>query len=217
MGGVLEVPHIIGGIVTETVGDEEKAYNSALLVEGSTIMGRYDKRRLLPFGEMIPFGETFPVLYELSPQSGHISPGRASTPLQFGDKRIAVMICYEDVLPGLVNGAVADTNPDLLVNLTNDAWFGETWEPWMHHALARFRAVEHHRYFLRATNTGVSSIVDPVGRVIAHTETFRPELLTGEVRYLQGGTVYETIGDTPWYLSALAALWFALRRRTRPN
>ena len=213
MPGVLDVPHILGAIVTETEGDKEKAFNSALLVDKGGVQGRYDKQRLLPFGEMLPFGETFPVLYELSPESGHISPGHASAPLLLGDKRITVMICYEDVLPGLVNSAVAESNPHLLVNLTNDAWFGETWEPWMHHALARFRAVEHHRYFLRATNTGVSSIVDPVGRVLGHTGTFRPALLTGEVRMMQGGTVYETIGDAPWYLSSFAALWFAFRRR----
>ena len=79
---------------------------------------------------------------------------------------MSTLICYEDVLPRFTRSAVREGNPHLLVNITNDSWFGDTQEPWVHLALAKFRAVEHHRALVRSTNSGVSAFVDPVGRVI---------------------------------------------------
>jgi apolipoprotein N-acyltransferase len=114
-----------------------------------------------------------------------------------------------------VNSIVRNGNPDLLANLTNDAWFGDSTEPWIHLALAKLRAVEHRRYFVRSTNSGVSAIIDPVGRVVAHTGTFRAESLAGEVAWLRGGTVYGTLGDGPFWLATLAAVYAAVRRPPR--
>ena len=91
------------------------------------------------------------------------------------------------------------------MNLTNDAWFGDTTEPWIHLALAKLRAVEHRRYFVRSTNSGVSAIIDPVGRVVAHTDTFRARSLAGTVAWLRGTTAYEVLGDVPFWLVTLVA------------
>src|SRR5690606_15659256 len=100
------------------------------------------------FGEYLPFGDTFPVLYEWSPNSGAFSPGTSFEPLRYGDHRLATMICYEDIIPSFVNKLVDAGEPDLLVNMTNDAWFGDTAEPWQHLALAKFRSVEHHMFLV---------------------------------------------------------------------
>ena len=141
-----------------------------------------------------------------------------------GDYRISALVCYEDIIPGFVRKAVNEGDPHLLVNITNDAWFGDTTEPWEHLALAKFRAVEHHRYLVRSTNSGVSAIVDPVGRVTGNTGVFTVESLVGEVRMLEGWTLYRYLGDWPGWLSVAAVAWLAflgawvrsrLRRRTK--
>jgi apolipoprotein N-acyltransferase len=125
------------------------------------------------------------------------------------------MICYEDILPDYVNKLVAAGDPDLLVNMTNDAWFGDSTEPWIHLALAKMRAVEHRRYLVRATNSGVSAIVDPIGRVILHSGTFREESLLGEVRFMRATTLYSLVKDYPWYLATLVILAMAWRSRPK--
>src|SRR5947207_13300735 len=105
------------------------------------------------FGEYLPFGERFPLLYRWSPNSGRFSPGRSLEPLTLRvhgqEHPVSVLICYEDILPAFTNAAVKHAKPELLVNMTNDAWFGDTSEPWEHLALAELRSVEHRRYLVR--------------------------------------------------------------------
>src|SRR5262249_25600521 len=149
---------------------------------------------LLAFGEYLPFGDTFPVLYKWSPHSGRFSPGNTLDPLLVDVKgathKVSALICYEDILPGFTNRAVAYAEPELLVNMTNDAWFGDTNEPWQHLALAKFRAIEHRRFLVRSTNSGVSAIIDPNGAVVDGTLStpFKAESHDAIVRWLQGGT-----------------------------
>ncbi|APR74937.1 Apolipoprotein N-acyltransferase [Minicystis rosea] len=212
----LGVPTIVGALLARSEGKRYKYFNTALLSDRSgKILGRYDKQYLLAFGEYLPFGETFPVLYEMSPNSSQFSPGKSIDPLVFGEHKISTLICYEDILPGFVNGMVQHANPDLLVNLTNDAWFGESTEPWIHMALAKMRAIEHRRYLVRGTNSGVSVIVDPVGRVALHGGTFKEESLIGVAKWMRGKTLYEIIGDAPWILATLAILGMAFLSRDR--
>ncbi|MCC6553102.1 MAG: apolipoprotein N-acyltransferase [Polyangiaceae bacterium] len=215
----LGVPTVIGTVLhgaAKKKGERGMSYNTALMAgEGGEILGRYDKRYLLAFGEYIPFGETFPQLYDISQNSGRFSRGTSLDPLRWKDHRMSVMICYEDILPDYVNKLVAAGDPDLLVNMTNDAWFGDSTEPWIHLALAKMRAVEHRRYLVRATNSGVSAIVDPVGRVILRGGTFREESLLGEVRFMRATTLYGLIQDYPWYLVTLAIAAMAWRSRPR--
>jgi apolipoprotein N-acyltransferase len=186
------------------------------------LRGRYDKQFLLAFGEYLPFGDTFPILYKWSPHSGSFSAGKTLDPLTVDLKgkehKVSVLICYEDILPSFTNRAVAYAKPELLVNMTNDAWFGDTAEPWQHLALAKFRAVEHRRYLVRSTNSGVSAIIDPVGGIVDGTlsSTFKPEAREGVIHWMQGTTVYEVIGDVPWYLVTIGIVVAAFRRR-RPH
>jgi apolipoprotein N-acyltransferase len=214
------VPAIFGAVVVKLVPDDRRyvLYNTAVASDSDgTLTGRYDKQYLLTFGEYLPFGETFPVLYKWSPNSGHFTPGTSLDPLTLdvGGARhaISALVCYEDVLPRFTNDAVRHADPDLLVNMTNDAWFGDTAEPWEHLALAKFRAIEHRRFFVRGTNSGVSAVIDPVGRVLAKSGTFREEAITAKIHWMRSHTVYEMVGDWPWLLVSIATVVGAFRRR----
>jgi apolipoprotein N-acyltransferase len=211
--GPLTTPLLFGGLQRRQLADREHHYNTAFMVDGEgNVLGTYDKTFLLAFGEYLPFGETFPVLYDWSPHSGRFTPGDHVRPLEWNGYRLSTLICYEDIIPRFVNRAVAESDPHLLVNVSNDAWFGRTNEPWQHLALAKFRAVEHHRYLVRSTNSGVSAIIDPVGRTVGETGVFTTESLSGEVRMMTGWTLYQTLGDWPGYLSVALVLWLAFIR-----
>jgi apolipoprotein N-acyltransferase len=229
----LGVPAIVGGIVARASSDPQDArpyrlFNTALLADGEgKIVGRYDKQFLLAFGEYLPFGEAFPILYKWSPNSGQFSPGTRFDPLVLGEHKISTLICYEDILPGFVNKLVRQGDPDLLVNLTNDSWFGDTSEPWEHFALAKLRAVEHRRFLVRATNSGVSGVVDAVGRVVASSGVSVPPrsavsssptqvALLGKARWLRSRTAYEVLGDAPFWVAAAAILAMGFVARKKP-
>ncbi len=215
-GEAVSTPTLFGGLMRRGRGAEERHYNTAFLTDGEgNVRGTYDKTYLLAFGEYIPFGEALPILYEWSPNPGHFTPGDHVRPLHFGDYRIATLICYEDILPRFVRRAVSEGDPHLLVNITNDAWFGETQEPYVHLALAKYRALEHHRYLVRATNTGISAIIDPLGRVTTESPLFDRASLHGEVAMMSGWTPYQTLGDWPgWLALALAIYMVFIGRRT---
>jgi apolipoprotein N-acyltransferase len=212
----LGVPALFGSVLVRQVQDarEYVLFNSALLTDkGGSVVGRFDKQLLLAFGEYLPFGETFPILYEWSPHSGRFKAGSSFEPLTLGNRQIAVVICYEDVLPSFVNRVMGEGDPELIANLTNDAWFGDSTEPWIHMALAKLRAVEHRKFFVRSTNSGVSAFVDPAGRLISNTKTFEETSQRATLRWLKGKTPYTLWGDAPWYLASAASVLFAFRRR----
>jgi apolipoprotein N-acyltransferase len=202
------MPAIFGGVLYRVDPDRERWFNTALASDArGQITSRYDKEFLLAFGEYLPLGDAFPKLYEWSPNSGRFSPGTTLDPLLVTLHgtlhKVSALICYEDILPAFTNKVVAAAKPELLVNMTNDAWFGDTSEPWEHLALAQLRAIEHRRYLARSTNSGVSAFIDPVGRVISHTHTFQLESIDTVVHFLHGGTAYEVIGDTPWWMVSI--------------
>lgn len=213
----LGIPAIFGGVIYRVDSDRERWYNTALSTDSrGEITARYDKEYLLAFGEYLPFGDVIPKLYEWSPNSGKFSPGTALDPLRvpFGgiEHRVSALICYEDILPAFTNRVVAAGSPELLVNITNDAWFGDTSEPWEHLALAQMRAIEHRRYLVRSTNSGISAFIDPVGRVMLHTNPFQLESLDAIVHFMQSSTAYEVVGDIPWWIVSALLLVAAFVR-----
>jgi apolipoprotein N-acyltransferase len=224
VGRRIGIPAIFGAVLYRTDSDRERWFNTALSTDPrGEVNGRYDKEFLLAFGEYLPFGDTFPILYQWSPNSGKFSAGTKLDPLVFVDAQgethnVAALICYEDILPSFTNRAVASEKPELLVNMTNDAWFGDTSEPWEHLALAQFRTIEHRRYLVRSTNSGVSAFIDPVGRVMSHTGTFSAESLDAIVHLCRASTVYEALGDAPWYIVAgLVIAGSFVRRKGKPG
>ncbi len=220
VGELIRVPAIVGVVLYREDKDRGMAfYNSAVSLDAKgQLTGRFDKTYLLMFGEYLPFGETFPILYKWSPNSGKFTPGKSLDPLYIEHEGVShvvtTLICYEDIIPAFTRAAVRHANPELLVNITNDAWFGDTTEPWEHFALAKFRAVEHRKYLVRSTNSGVSAIVDPVGRVVANTKTMAQGTLLATIHWMKGGTtLYGWIGDAPWWLLAVGAVLAGFRSR----
>ncbi|MEM9067192.1 MAG: apolipoprotein N-acyltransferase [Myxococcota bacterium] len=222
--GPIETRTLFGGLARRRDGEQTRHYNTAYLAEANgDILGTYDKTYLLMFGEYLPFGETFPVLYEYSPNSGHFTPGDHVRPLVFehpehGEVRITTLVCYEDVLPRFTRSAVQEGDPHLLANITNDAWFGDTHEPWIHLALAKFRAVEHHRALVRSTNSGTTAIVDPVGRVMSEVAPFERGEIAETVPLLEGSTLYSYVGDWPGWMGLGLIFWLGfVGRRREPS
>ncbi|MEA3151297.1 MAG: apolipoprotein N-acyltransferase [Gammaproteobacteria bacterium] len=167
------VPVVIGADTYDPQGDY--VYNSALLLDhGGKAAGRYDKVRLLAFGEYVPGIEAFPALRKLLPPGtgqfkAGAGPGVMSLHLPAGDTwRLGPVICYEDLLPGFLQG-VGRLHPDLLINLTSDSWFGARTEPWEHLALSVFATIELRVAMVRAVNSGISAMIDPNGRLLAKT------------------------------------------------
>lgn len=215
-GGVNIDTPVLTGVILRRGPDRKtgKLYNSAALVHpDGRIEGVYDKTYLLAFGEYIPFGETFPSLYEISKNSGNLTPGKSLEPIPFGKHKITALICYEDILPSFTNTIVRHGDPDLLVNATNDAWFGKSTEPAIHLALAKFRAVEHRRFLVRSTNSGVSAFVDANGRSWGETPLFEEAAAVSDVRWMRGRTPYELWGDIPWWLASLAVVAMGFVKR----
>lgn len=209
-GDKLAVPLVMGAVVEQGGA----RYNSALSIDrAATVVGRYDKQRLLPFSEYLPMGSVLPALYRLSPRSSRFEAGTWARPLPVEDKRVAAMICYEALDSPLINQSVRETQPHLLVNLTNDAWFGPTLEPRMHLALSKLRAVEHRRFLVRATTTGLTAVVAPTGRVQKQAPPFEPSTLLTTVHWVDVSTPYQWLGSVPWYLMALAMLVAATVKR----
>lgn len=200
------VPLLFGGTsVDEREGRRVKS-NSAFLVGGDgTIADAYDKNLLIPLAEYVPFGTLAPALAALLPQVQDFAPSHDTPALRLGPHRIATPICYEAIRPEFVRRMVRASGADLIVTLANDAWFGDSQEPHMHLALARLRAIEHRRWLVRATNSGISALVDPSGAVVARTGVLTRANLRGTVRAMTGGTLYGALGDWPGWL-ALAAV-----------
>ena len=187
-----------------------RLYNTALLIDGQgRVLGRYDKNYLLVFGEYIPFGDVFPVLYDWLPEAGHFEAGETVETFPFAGAQLGVMICYEDIMPGFTS-RLADKNPNVIINVTNDAWFGKTPEPWLHLQLAMFRAVENRMWLIRSTNTGVSAFVDAVGRLRHATRLEDAETAVLEVPMLSISSPYRKLGDVLPAASLLALVLFAV-------
>lgn len=209
----LQTPILFGGVSSELADGRRTIYNTVFLMDGEGVVrSTYDKTYLLMFGEYLPFGDMFPVLYELSPNSGRFTAGAHVRPLTLGPWRISTPVCYEDVLARFTRKMVREAKPHVLINLTNDAWFGDTQEPSIHLALSKFRAIEHRRYLARATNSGISAVVDPMGRVVARTGVLTRENIRYDVPMLEGETLYGSLGDWPGWLALGAILWMLIRR-----
>jgi apolipoprotein N-acyltransferase len=210
----LRTPILFGGVSTELADGQRKIYNTVFLMDDQgTVRSTYDKTYLLMFGEYLPFGDTFPTLYELSPNSGRFTAGTHVRPVTLGEWRISTPVCYEDVLARFTRRMVLQAKPHVLINLTNDAWFGDTQEPWIHLVLSQYRAIEHRRYMVRATNSGISAVIDPLGRVVARTSVLSRENLRYDVQMLDRDTIYTRFGDWPGWLGLGAIVWMLIRRR----
>lgn len=202
----IDKPLLFGAL---TANDKE-VWNSAILTSPTgAIVGRFDKVELLAFGETIPFVDTFPSIRGWFPRSSTFARGTTFRNLVLGRWSLMPTICYEDILPAFVRRLWREAGPaDVLVNITNDSWYGDSHEPWIHLVLATFRSIETRRSLIRATNTGVSAIIDPAGRIAAHTGQWTQETLVAEVPMIEDGrtTIYQRIGDVLGWISCVAVI-----------
>ena len=193
-------------------------YNSAILASpDGTLSAPYDKRHLLWFGETVPLADTFPWLRKVFAKGTGLDAGHESPVFVTGPVRAAVLNCYEDTLP-VAGREAMEHSPNLLVNVTNDAWFAGSAEGELHLRLAVLRAIETRRDLVRAVNQGPTTFVDANGRVRARYDLPMPGSLLATPALLSGPpTLYVRFGDVPLLLLAAAAVVvpYATKRRRR--
>ena len=176
-------------------GDQIEYYNSAYLINrNGEVTGKYDKVHLVPFGEYVPLKKWLPFIGKIVENIGDFSTGNAGNTIRTDTCSLGILICYEIIFPNLAV-AMAVNDADLLVNITNDAWYGTTSAPYQHFSMSIFRAVENRRSLIRSANTGISGFIDPAGRVIGKTALFKDAVLTRSVPIMQEKTVYTRYGD----------------------
>lgn len=156
--------------------------------------GVYNKVHLVPFGEYTPIVSYFPFLAKITAIGADFMPGEGHTPILTDAGRIGVLVCFEGIFPYITNETVR-RGAQVLVNLTNDAWYNRTSAPFQHFAFYVFRAIETDRYLLRAANTGISSVIDPRGRIRGKTPIFTEEVLRGSYALKDTMTFYVRYGD----------------------
>ncbi len=202
---------IIGSPAFSLYGENDyQFFNRAyMLTPQATVSASYDKIHLVPFGEYVPFGNYLTFLDKLTSQAGDFSPGPTNAPpLTFKENHAGILICFEIIFPELTS-AVVKNGADLLVTMTNDAWFGRTSAPLQHFSMAVFRAMENRRAVARSANTGISGFIDPGGRIIAATTLFEETTLTQSLPCLQSMSFYTTHGDLFAWFCLLATALFA--------
>ncbi len=187
--------------------------NSAFMLSPSAeLLGRSDKIHLVPFGEYVPLGKFLPFVNKLVAGIGDYSPGEIN-PLPIGEHKLGVLICYEVIFPELARESVRQGS-DLLVNITNDAWFGQSSAPWQHLAMARFRAIENRVWLARAANTGISAFIAPSGTVVKQTGLFTTAFLSAEPGLGARPRLYLHMGDLiPGTFLLICLLWLVQTRR----
>lgn len=200
----MDAPVIVGNLGTDRAGqrgtpETTAIYNSASFVRpDGEFAGRYDKMHLVPFGEYTPFKRLFFFAGHLLDEVGTFQPGKERR--VFGP--FGVFICYESIFGDEVR-QFTKLGASVLVNLSNDAWYGDSGAPWQHLNMVRMRAIENHRWILRATNTGVTAAIDPHGRVVAAAPRHLRTAIRVPFFFEHDQTFYVRHGD--WFAQTCAA------------
>jgi apolipoprotein N-acyltransferase len=197
---------IVGNAAADVRATHVDLYNAAsVFAPDGALLGRYAKIHLVPWGEYIPFKELFSFAHGLTRNAGRFTHGWKRTVFRLNGHHYGIFICYESIFADeirqfVVNGA------EVLVNISDDGWYGDTSAPWQHLNMARMRAVENRRWLLRDTNTGVTAAVDPYGRVTESAP--RHEFTSLAVRYGFNDdlTFYTRFGDVFALLCGILSL-----------
>jgi len=189
-------------------GANFKAFNSAFLADPQgRVLGRYHKQVLLAFGEYLPFSSILSKLPAIPFADGFTAGDGPQTLELPGGGKLAPLICYEDLMPELSREFVRQRKANLLVNITNDAWYGHSVALWQHAQLAQLRAIETRRTLLRVTNTGATTVIDATGATIQSLPTFTAAVMRSNVDLLEEETFYVRFGDWfAWGISFISLL-----------
>lgn len=204
---------LTGSPAYEYTQEDVRYLNSAFLISpDGDFIGRGDKVHLVPFGEYVPLDNFLPFVNKLVAGIGDFSPGDVR-PIGMADGRLGVLVCYEGIFPELAR-AYVETGSELLVNVTNDAWFGRSSAPYQHLSMARFRAIENRRWLVRSANTGISAIVAPSGRVALASSIFEADVVVGDVTFRSEMSLYTRLGDVvPIGFLVISLIWFIRSRK----
>lgn len=188
-------------------------FNSVMHVQGKESF--YFKHHLVPFGEYIPFYQWFDDFMKLLnvPMANFSAGAAQQKTLDVKGEKIGVSICYEDAFANRVRSSLPEAS--LLVNVSNDAWFGDSIAPHQHLEMARMRALESGRYLLRATNTGISAVINAQGKIIAQSPQFAVHSLRARIYPYHGSTPYVYWGDTMiigLLIALILACYFSITR-----
>ncbi len=193
LAAAARTPLLTGAPGFEGEGEHRRVYNRALLIgpDGEQA-GSYDKEHLVPFGEYVPSWLDWDFLAALLQEIGTYSPGADPRPLRSGRLALGMLICYEAVFPWLAQERVAQ-GANILVDISNDGWFGATPAPRQHLYLTALRAVEQRRWILRGANTGISAVIDPCGRIVVSGGQFRRQWIWGRARLMEERSLYHRL------------------------
>ena len=201
-------PLVVGSLGTEFVAREQewRDYNSALIVgpNGARI-GRYDKIHLVPFGEYIPFKRLLFFAHKLTGRVSEFTRGDERKVFRLNGHRYGVFICYESVFAAEVR-QFSQLGAEVLVNISDDGWYGDTSAPWQHLNMVRMRAIENRRWILRDTNNGVTAVIDPYGRVRQSIPRHQVDALPAGYGFRDDITFYTAHGDVFGWACAILAL-----------
>ena len=199
-------PIIAGNTGFQTNPDAKSGYTpynrASFFTPGGAYLGHYDKMHLVPFGEYVPYKQLFFFAKDLLNEVGTFAPGAKRTVFTTGGHTYGVFICYESIFGDEIRH-YAQQGADVLINISNDGWYGDTSAPWQHLDMVRMRAIENHRWVLRATNTGVTAAIDPFGRVTAAAPRHLRTSLRVSFGYERDLTFYSRYGDLFAYTCAL--------------
>ncbi|HEY2467414.1 MAG TPA: apolipoprotein N-acyltransferase [Terracidiphilus sp.] len=211
MGSMAEAeqaPLIIGGIGADYSPEQQQwlDYNSAMVIapDGNRV-GRYDKIHLVPFGEYVPFAQYLTFARKLTGRVSSFSRGTDRKVFRLNGHRYGVFICYEAVFADEVRH-FAQLGAEVLVNISDDGWYGDTSAPWQHLNMARMRAIENRRWLLRDTNNGVTAAIDPYGRVRQSIPRHQADALPAQYGFRDDITFYTAHGDVFAWLCAILSL-----------
>jgi apolipoprotein N-acyltransferase len=201
-----------------TPNQPTEIYNSASLVSpNGDWLSRYDKIHLVPFGEYVPFKQIFSFAGGLTKEVGDFSRGTSRAPLDAGGTKLGVFICYESIFPDDIR-RFANNGAQVLVNISNDGWYGDSGAYAQHLKQSRMRAMENNRWLLLDTNTGLTASIDPDGRIVASAPRKTRTALRAPYALSNATTFYTRHGDWFAYLCAiisLAALFMRLFRNRK--
>jgi len=212
----LKKPLLFGSPAYRRKGVELKLYNRAYLLDGDgMVAGYYDKIHLVPFGEYVPWKKVLFFVDKLVQAAGNFASGNQAVVLDVAAARVGVLICYEAIFPKLSRD-LANGGANLLVNITNDAWFGRSSAPHQHLSMAALRAVENRIPIVRCANTGISAFIDARGRILQTTGLFEDATLLSPLQLGNGKTIYTRYGD--WFawgcvVVTLLVFGYSLARR----
>jgi apolipoprotein N-acyltransferase len=213
-------PLVVGSTGTDYSEDDHawRSYNSALVMgDGGAFVGRYDKIHLVPFGEFVPFRRLLFFARKLTGSVSEFSRGNQRKVFLLNGRRYGIFICYESVFADEVRH-FSQRGAEVLVNISDDGWYGDTSAPWQHLNMVRMRAIENRRWILRDTNNGVTAAIDPYGRVRQSIPRHQVDALSAQYGFRDDVTFYTVHGDVfAWgcVLLSLGIAGWSVRRILR--